>query len=57
MNNPGFLEITVENDTSLDLTDFDVREHAGVLLDGLGDVLALKQNREVLQGRPKACKG
>ena len=41
----------------LDLSDFDVCKHAGVLLDGVGDVLFFKRNREVLQGRPKVCKG
>ena len=53
---PSFLEVTVEGDAFLDLTDFDVRCHAGVLLDGVGDAELLKSNREVLQGRPKACK-
>ncbi len=51
-----FLEVTVEDDGFLDLTDFDVRRHAGVLLDGVGDALVLKRSREVLQGRPKVCK-
>ena len=50
------LEVTVEDDLFLDLTDFDIRRHAGVLLDGVGDVQTLKPNREVLQGRPKVCK-
>jgi len=53
---PSFLEVTVEGDSFLDLTDFDVRFHAGVLLDGIGDASVLKANREVLQGRPKLCK-
>jgi hypothetical protein len=53
---PDFLEVTVEGDKFLDLTDLDIRQHAGVLLDGVGDVETLKPNREVLQGRPKACK-
>lgn len=53
---PGFHEVTVENDAFLDFTDFDLRFHAGVVLDGVGDALVLKHNREVLQGRPKACK-
>ena len=53
---PDYLEVTVEGDAFLDFTDFDVRRHAGVLLDGIGDVTVLKHNREVLQGRPKACK-
>lgn len=53
---PSFLEVTVESDAFLDLTDFDIRFHAGVLLDGVGDAMTLKANREVLQGRPKLCK-
>lgn len=52
-----FLEVTVEDSTQLDLGDFDLSTHAGVLLDGVGDTLFLKRNREVLQGRPKVCKG
>ncbi len=51
-----FLEVTVEDDSFLDLADFDVRRHAGVLLDGVGDAEVVKKNREVLQGRPKVCK-
>ena len=53
----SFLEVTVEGDGHLDLSDFDVAKHAGVLLDGVGDTLLLKQNRETLQGRPKILKG
>ena len=53
---PEFLEVTMEGDNFLDLTDFDVRKHAGVLLDGIGDTEVLKSNREVLQGRAKLCK-
>ena len=51
-----YLEVTVEDDSFLDFADLDVQRHAGVLLDGMGDALVLKQNREVLQGRPKMCK-
>ena len=47
----------MENSSGLDLADFDVCKHSGVLLDGVGDVMFLKKNREVLQGRPKLCKG
>ena len=47
----------MEDSTQLDLGDFDLSTHAGVLLDGVGDTLFLKRNREVLQGRPKVCKG
>ena len=48
--------MTVEDDAFLDFTDLDIRRHAGVLLDGVGDAELLKKNREVLQGRPKLCK-
>jgi len=53
----SFLEVTVEDDGHLDLSDLDVAKHAGVLLDGGGDVLLLKKARETLQGRPKGQKG
>ena len=53
----GFLEITVEMQPTLDFSEFNRKEHAGVLLDGVGDVLILKANREALQGRPKMQKG
>lgn len=49
--------VTVEDDGHIDFADFNVEEHAGVLLDGLGDVQLLKTNRESLQGRPKVLKG
>ena len=52
-----FLEVTVEMMETFDLADFDLRVHGGVLLDGVGDALTLKLNREALQGRPKVCKG
>jgi len=52
-----FLEITVELNEHLDFADFDCRRHAGIILDGVGDALILKMNREALQGRPKLCKG
>ena len=40
----------------MDLADFDRREHAGVILDGVSDAYFLKRHREALQGRPKARK-
>ena len=52
-----FAEVTVEQDSHLDFSDFSLEEHGGVLLDGVGDVLLLKSWRETLQGRPKECKG
>ena len=52
-----FLELTVEQNPHLDLADFEWDRHAGVLLDGVGDALILKANREALQGRAKLCKG
>ena len=54
---PGFLEVTVEGDTFMDLAEFDLTKHAGVILDGVGDVTMLKRQREVLQGRAKKCRG
>ena len=54
---PGYLEITVEDDDHFDMSDFRVDKHAGVLLDGVGDVQVLKRKRETLQGRPKPIKG
>lgn len=53
----GFLEVTVEGSDALDLAELDHRKHAGVILDGVGDTMFLKRHREVLQGRPKVCKG
>ena len=53
----GFVEVTVEGDENIDLSSLDTQRHGGVLLDGVGDALMLKQNREVLQGRPKICRG
>ena len=54
---PHYLEVTVEDDESLDFSKFDHREHGGILLDGVGDVKTLWRNREVLQGRPKPMRG
>ena len=51
-----FLELTVEADKQMDLADFDLREHGGILLDGVGDALFLHEHREALQGRAKQCK-
>ena len=55
--NATFAEVTVEEDKHMDFSDLDVEKHAGVLLDGVSDVLLLKHNRETLQGRPKKLKG
>jgi len=38
----GFMEVTVEGSPHLDLSGFDHRVHAGVLLDGVGDAKFLK---------------
>ena len=54
---PTFLEVTVEDNEHLDMADFDIRYHGGVLLDGVGDTPILKKNREALQGRAKQTKG
>ena len=53
----SYMEVTVEGNEHLDLTGFDHRVHSGILLDGVGDALFLRAHREVLQGRPKPCKG
>ena len=54
---PSFIEVTVEGDAHLDLSELDVEKQSGVLLDGVSDTLLLKRNRETLQGRPKVLKG
>ena len=54
---PSFLEVTVEDDENMDFSEFDLATHAGVLLDGVGDVKMLKHHREALQGRAKKCRG
>ena len=54
---PSFVEVTVETDEVLDLSSYDHRRDAGVLFDGMGDTLTLLKHREVLQGRPKVCRG
>ena len=41
----------------MDMSEFDHREHAGILLDGVADVMTLWRHREVLQGRPKPQRG
>ena len=51
------VEVTVEDDQNLDLSEFSVEKHAGVILDGVGDALLLKRHREVLQGSAKTCTG
>ena len=49
----GYLEVTVEADSNLDLAAFDVETQAGILLDGVGDAVMLHTHRESLQGRLK----
>ena len=49
--------MTVEDDDALDLSEFNVKKHAGVLLHGIGDVAFLKRHREILQGRAKKSRG
>ena len=49
----GFLEVTVQDNASLELSDFDVEKHGGVLVDGVGDAQLLADHREALQGRAK----
>ena len=48
------LEVTVEANAALDVSEFDVSRHAGLLPDGVGDADMLAVNREALQGRAKA---
>ena len=52
-----FLEVTVQDNGSMDVSAFDVDKHAGILLDGVGDVQMLADNRETLQGRAKEDTG
>ena len=52
-----FVEVTVEDDGNLDLSEFDVTKDAGVLLDGIDDALMLHTHRESLQGRAKVGRG
>ena len=51
------LEVTVESNDHLDFSGFDHRRHAGVVLGGADNAFFLRRHREVLQGRPKKCKG
>ena len=53
----GWKEITVEGDTSLDFSEFDVTTDAGVILVSVGDAAFLHQHREALQGRAKESRG
>ena len=46
----------METDPNLDFSEFDRDKHAGVLLDGVGDAMILKGNRESLQGRAKVIR-
>ena len=54
---PRFLEVTVQGDAEPSLENFDHRNHAGVLFDGVGNAQFLHTHREVLQGQPKETKG
>ena len=38
--------MTVEESEQMDLAEFDRREHAGVILDGVSDPYFLKRHRE-----------
>ena len=46
----------MKSDENLELSDFELHKHAGVLLDGVGDVLFIQKQREALQGRAKVGK-
>jgi hypothetical protein len=50
---PEFIEVTVEDNGSLDMSDFNIEMHGGILLDGVGDAQMLADHRETLQGRAK----
>ena len=54
---PGALEVTVEDNETLDMSEQNIDEQAGVVFDGVGDAMILKRNREMLQGRAKICQG
>lgn len=43
-------EITVEEDATLDFSNFDLTTQAGVVLDGVADAKIIKKHREALQG-------
>ena len=53
----GFKEVTVEADAALDLSEVNVEQDGGVLLDGVGDAMLLHHHREALQGRAKENRG
>ena len=53
----SYVEVTVEDDDALDFSKLDVRRDAGALLDGVADAKTIKRHREILQGRPKKCRG
>ena len=57
MGVPDFDEITVEGSDFIDFSNYDLRCHCGVILDGVGDAYLLYYNRETLQGRPKVGRG
>ena len=52
-----YLEVTVQDNASLDMSAFDINTHDGILLDGVGDVQVLADHRESLQGRAKVDTG
>jgi hypothetical protein len=52
-----FIEVTVGDNGSMDMSDFDIEMHGGILLDGVGDVQMLADHRETLQGRAKVDLG
>ena len=47
----------MEEDATLDFSNFDLTTQAGVVLDGVADAKIIKKHREALQGRTKVCKG
>lgn len=48
-----FIGVTVGDNGVLDMSDFNIEMHGGILLDGVGDAQMLADHRETLQGRAK----
>ena len=44
-----FIDVTVEDNGSLDMSDFSITMHGGIVLDGVGDTQMLAHHRETLK--------
>lgn len=53
----GSKKVAVEGDARLDLSEFEITCHSGVLLDGVGDAQMLHNHHEALQGRAQRVSG